>query len=569
MIDFKREIAKKISEITKLNEDELEQYVEIPPNSDLGDYAFPCFKLAKELHNAPADIAYYIKENMNIEDGIIEKLSVDGGYLNIFINKQTLVRNVLEEINVTGERYGSSDLGQGKNVVIDYSAPNIAKSFHIGHLRSTVIGGALYKIYNFLGYNSVGINYLGDWGLQFGKVMAGYELWKKEYDFNKSEIDAILKIYTRFTAEEKEKPQLTDLARAHFKKLEDGDPEAVKTWEWIRRISLEHYEITYKMLNSKFDSYNGEAYYNDKMDEVIDELKDKGLLRESEGAQIVDLSPYDMPPCIILTSAGTTIYATRDLASLKDRMRKYDFDKAIYVVANEQQLHFKQIFKVFELMGYSEYSKKCVHIPFGLVVDRDGQRIGTRRGNSVFLQDILNEAIDKVRNIINEKNPDLKEKDEIAEKVGVGAIIFNDLSSGRMNDEIFEWDTILNFQGETGPYIQYIYVRTKSVIEKAAYVPDMGKVNPDKLTEKEVISIFKLIYNFGEVIKSAADKNEPAVLARYLIDLAQSYSIFYNEHRIMAEDKETQDARLYLSYITGSVLKTGAGLLGMEMPDKM
>jgi len=569
MIDFKKEIARKIAEVTKLNQDELEQYVEIPPSSDLGDYAFPCFRLAKELHNAPADIAYYIREKMNIEDGIIDKLSVDGGYLNIFVNKQTLVRNVLEEINAKRERYGSCDIGAGRNVVIDYSAPNIAKSFHIGHLRSTVIGGALYKIYNFLGYNSVGINYLGDWGLQFGKVMAGYELWKKDYDFKKSEIDAILKIYTRFTSEEKEKPHLTDLAREHFKKLEDGDPKALETWEWIRRISLEHYEITYKMLNSKFDSYNGEAYYNDKMDEVIQELRDKNLLKESEGAQIVDLSPYDMPPCIVLTSSGTTIYATRDLASLKDRMRTYDFEKAIYVVGNEQQLHFKQVFKVFELMGYHEYSKKCVHVPFGLVVDRDGQRIGTRKGNSVFLQDILNEAIDKVRNIINEKNPDLKEKDEIAKRVGVGAIIFNDLSSGRMNDEIFEWDTILNFQGETGPYIQYIYVRTKSVIEKAEYIPKIEDINPEKLTEKEVISIFKLLYNFGEVIKSAADKNEPAVLARYLIDLAQSYSIFYNEHKIIVEDKELQNSRLYLSYITGMVLKTGTELLGMEMPDKM
>lgn len=569
MINFKKEIAKKIAEITKLEGLELENYVEIPPNSDLGDYAFPCFRLAKELQNSPSDIAFYIKENIGTSNDIIEKLSVDGGYLNIFINKKTLIKTVLEEIEEKKEKYGSSNIGEGKNVVIDYSAPNIAKPFHIGHLRSTVIGGALYKIYNFLGYNSIGINYLGDWGLQFGKVMAGYELWKNEYDFKKSEIEAILKIYTRFTFEEKEKPELTELARKHFKKLEDGDKEAITTWEWLRKISLENYEGTYKLLNSKFDSYNGEAYYNDKMDAIIDELKEKGLLEESEGAKVVDLSAYDMPPCILINSAGSTIYATRDLTSLKDRMNSYNFEKALYVVGNEQQLHFKQLFKVFELMGYGDYSKKCEHIPFGLVVDRQGEKIGTRKGNSVFLQDILQEAIDKVKSIINEKNPDLKDKEEIAKKVGVGAIIFNDLSSGRMKDEIFEWDTILNFQGETGPYMQYIYVRTKSVLEKAGVTPNIADVNHEKLTEKEVINIFKLLYNFEETIINAADKNEPAIIARYLIDLAQSYSIFYNEHKILSEDKEIQNSRLYLSYITGLVLKTGATLLGMEMPDKM
>lgn len=569
MINFKEEIAEKIAKATNLNKEELEKYIEIPPNSDLGDYAFPCFKLAKDLRKAPPMIANDIKENIEIDANIIKKIDVVGGYLNIFINKETLTKTVLEEVSRNKEKYGSSNLGEGKNVVIDYSAPNIAKPFHIGHLRSTVIGGALYKIYNFLGYNSVGINYLGDWGLQFGKVMAGINLWKDEYDFENDEMASILKVYIRFNQEEKENPELTELARKLFKKLEEGDKETVATWEHIRKISLENYEKTYKLLNSKFDSYNGEAYYNDKMDPVVEELTEKGLLKDSQGARVVDLDEYNMPPCIIITSAGTTIYATRDLASLKDRINKYNFDKAIYVVGNEQQLHFKQVFKVLELMGYEKYASKCVHVPFGLVVDKDGEKIGSRKGNSVFLEDILNEAIDKVKNIINEKNPELEDKDEIARKVGVGAIIFNDLSNSRIKDEIFDWDMLLNFQGETGPYIQYIYVRTKSLLNKAGYTPKIEEIDFSKLNEKEAIETIKLIYMFNEVIQNAADKNEPSILARYLIDLSQSFSTFYNEYKIITDEKSVQDPRIYLTYAVGTVLKSGAELLGMEMPERM
>ncbi len=569
MVDFKEKIAQKISEVTNIEKEELKTYIEIPPNSDLGDYAFPCFKLAKSLRKAPPVIASEIKEAIKLDDGSIEKIEIVGGYLNIYINKASLAETVLKEVAQKQEKYGSSNIGMGKNVVIDYSAPNIAKPFHIGHLRSTVIGGALYKIYNFLGYNSVGINYLGDWGLQFGKVMAGYDMWKDEYDFSQSEIQAILKIYVRFCQEEKEKPELTELAREYFKRLEDGEEKEVETWKWIRRISLENYQKTYNLLNSKFDSYNGESYYNDKMDAVVDELREKGLLKESEGAQVVDLSEYDMPPCIIITSAGTTIYATRDLASLKDRINKYDFDKAIYVVGNEQRLHFKQVFKVLELMGYPEYAKKCEHVPFGLVVDKDGEKIGSRKGNSVFLEDILKEAIQKVEKIIDEKNPGLEDKEEVARKVGVGAIIFNDLSNSRIKDEIFDWDMLLNFQGETGPYIQYIYVRTRSLLEKAGYVPDLENINFSKLQEKEAVETLKLLYRFNEFVTLAADKNEPSIISRYLIDVAQNFSTFYNEHKIITEDKTVQDARLALTYAVGTVLKSGVTLLGMEMPNKM
>lgn len=569
MINFKEEIAKSIAKTVNLDENELVKYIEIPPNSEMGDYAFPCFKLAKELKKAPPMIANEIKENIKIEADVIEKIEIQGGYLNFYINKNLLVKEVLIAISKEQEKYGSVNVGKGRNAVVEYSSPNIAKPFHIGHLRSTVIGGALYKIYNFLGYNTVGINYLGDWGLQFGKVMAGLDLWKSEYNLEENTIDAVLKIYIRFNKEEKENPELTELARAAFKKLEDRVPEYVKTWEWLRGLSLENYEKTYDLLNAKFDSYDGEAYYNDKMEPIVEELKQKNLLVESQGAQVVDLEEYGMPPCIVITSAGTTIYATRDITALLDRIKRYDFEKMVYVVGSEQKLHFSQIFKVVELMGYGDYVKKCEHVPFGLVVDKDGEKIGSRKGNSVSLDDILNEAIEKVKGIINEKNPNLEDKDEIARKVGVGAVIFNDLANSRIKDEIFDWDMLLNFQGETGPYIQYIYVRTRSVLNKADYVPSIDKVDFSKIEEKEAINIVKLLYSFSEIVIQAGDKNEPSVISRYLIDLSQAFSNYYNQYHIITEDKSVQDARLYLTYAVGTVLKTGAELLGMEMPERM
>lgn len=569
MINFKQEIARQISEVTNINWEELENYLEIPPETKMGDYAFPCFKLAKTLKKAPPTIAMQIKEEIKTENTAIEKIEVVGGYLNIFINKKLLVENVLKEINEQKDKYGYSKIGEGKTAVIEYSSPNVAKPFHIGHLRTTVIGGSLYKIYNALGYNTVGINYLGDWGLQFGKVMAGLELWKNEYDLENDSINSLLKIYVRFSEEEKQNAELTDMARTWFKKLEDGDQYTTKTWEWIRKISIENYNKTYKLLNSKFDSYNGEAYYNDKMDDVVKELEEKGLLKESQGAKIVDLEEYNMPPCIIITSAGTTIYATRDITAFIDRVNTYKFDKMVYVVGAEQKLHFEQFFKVLEKMGYGEYVKRAVHVPFGLVVDKNGEKIGSRKGNSVFLEDILNEAINKSKKIIEEKNPNLEDKDDVARKVGVGAIIFNDLYNSRIKDEIFDWDTILNFQGETGPYMQYIYVRTKSLMEKANYVPDINKVNFELLQEDEVIDMAKLLYDFSNTIILAGEKNEPSIIARYLINLAQKFSTFYNNNKIIGEDKELQEARLYLTYACGTVLKIGAGLLGMEMPNKM
>lgn len=569
MINFREQIAKQISKITNVEWEELANYLEIPPDANLGDYAFPCFKLAKTLRKAPPVIAQEIKENLKIENTAIEKIEVVGGYLNIFINKKMLVENVLREIDAKKDKYGYSNIGEGKTAVIEYSSPNVAKPFHIGHLRTTVIGGALYKIYNAIGYKTVGINYLGDWGLQFGKVMCGLELWRNEYDLENDSINSLLKIYVRFNEEEKQNPDLTNKAREWFKKLEDRDEYTVKTWEWIRKVSIENYNKTYNLLNSKFDSYNGEAYYNDKMDAIVKELDEKGLLQESQGAKIVDLEEYNMPPCIIITSAGTTIYATRDITAFIDRVNTYKFDKMVYVVGAEQKLHFEQFFKVLEKMGYEEYVKRAVHVPFGLVVDKNGEKIGSRKGNSVFLEDILQEAINKSKKIVEEKNPNLENKDDVARKVGVGAIIFNDLYNSRIKDEIFDWDTLLNFQGETGPYMQYIYVRTKSLMEKANYVPDINKVDFDLLQEDEAIDIIKLLYDFTNTILMSAEKNEPSVVARYLINLAQKFSTFYNNNKIIDDNSKLQEARLYLTYACGNVLKIGASLLGMEMPDKM
>ena len=570
MINYKNEISKLISDSININIDNITGFIEIPNDSNLGDYAFPCFRLAKELKMPPQKIAEQILENMKYDKELIDNIEIVGGYLNFFINKETFIRESIKEFDKKRENYGSSDLGKGKNIVIDYSSPNIAKPFHIGHLRSTVIGGSLYKIYKFLGYNSIGFNFLGDWGVQFGKVMAGISLWKDEYKFIPGEeINTILDIYVRFSKEEKENPEMTKLAKSWLKKLEEHDEETYKTWEWIRKISLENFQKTYKLLNSNFDVYHGEAYYNDKMQGVIDELKSKNLLEESEGAQVVNLDAYNMPPCIIITSAGTSIYATRDLASLEDRAKTYDFEKALYVVGNEQQLHFKQIFKVFELMGYEKYAKRCEHIPFGLVVDKNGKKIGSRTGNSVVLEDIINEAIDKVKNIILEKNPEIENIDETARKIGVGAIIFNDLNNSRIKDEIFDWDMMLNFNGETGPYIQYMYVRTKSILDKAEYIPNIEDMNMNKLLDKESINIIKDIYSFNDVVVEAANKNEPSIISRYVLDIAKNYSIFYNNNKILSDDEETTSARLYLTYMVNIVIKNATSLLGMEMPDKM
>ena len=460
-------------------------------------------------------------------------------------------------------------IGNCKNVVIDYSAPNIAKPFHIGHLRSTVIGGALYRIYKFLGYNSIGINHLGDYGTQFGKLIEGYKLWHNEYNIDENPIDELTKIYIRINEECKKDEEVLNRCRENFRQLEIGNEEYVELWKKFRNLSIKEFQRIYDMLDSKFDSWNGEAFYIDKMQEVIDKLEATGKLVESEGAKVIDLEDKGMPPCIICKSNGSSIYATRDLAAILYRARTYDFEKALYVTSYEQALHFKQIFEVSKLLGLDEkYTNNLVHVPFGMVHLKTG-KMSTREGNIIKLEDLLNESIQRAKTIIENKNPKLENKDEVAKKVGIGAVIFNDLSNSRIKDEIFDWDTLLNFQGETGPYVQYIYVRTKSILEKAGYIPEITDIDNTALQDEASIKVLKLLYNFGDVVLQSAEKNEPSIVARYLIDLSQSFSNFYTVNKVITEDKKMQDARLYLTYACGLVIKTGMELLGIKMPDKM
>ena len=568
MINFKNIIAKSIAKVTNLNEEELESYIEVPKDASMGDYAFPCFKLAKELRKAPPAIASEIKENIQVDEKYISKIEIVGGYLNFFTNNIALVEDVLKDFSEKGKLYGSSTIGNGKNIVIDYSSPNIAKPFHIGHLRSTVIGGALYNVYKFLGYNVTGINHLGDYGTQFGKLIEGYKRWGDEYDVESNPIDELTKIYVRINNLCKEDETVLEECRNNFKKLEDQDPYCTEIWQRFRSLSLKEFQKVYDLLGSKFDSWNGEAFYSDKMPEVVQILEKTGRLVESEGARIIDLGE-DMAPCIIGKTNGSTTYATRDLAAILYRTRTYDFDKALYVTSYEQVLHFKQVFEVAKLLGIDEkYINGLEHVPFGMVRLKEG-KMSTREGNIIKLEDLLNEAITRALKVIEEKNPELEGKEEVAKKVGIGAVIFNDLSNSRIKDEVFDWDAMLNFQGETGPYIQYIYVRTKSVLDKAGYIPNFNEIDISKLNDAQSIETIKTIYNFEDVLKQVTDKNEPSILSRYLINLAQDFSSFYNANKIITDEKDLQDARLYLTYAVGTILKTGAGLLGINMPDRM
>ena len=569
MIDFKTKITEELGKVVDIDKKELESYIEIPKDTKNGDYSFPCFKLAKELKKAPPVIANEIKEKINLEGTGIEKVEVVGGFLNFFVDKEILAKEVLNEV-ASKEEYGRAKIGEGRNIVIDYSAPNIAKPFHIGHLRSTVIGGALSNIYKFLGYNVTGINHIGDYGTQFGKLIEGYKLWGDEYDIDKNPIDELTKIYIRINNLCKEDEKVLEACRDNFKKLEEGDPYCTELWEKFKAVSLKEFQRVYDMLGSKFESWNGEAFYSDKMPEVIELLEKSGKLVESQGAKIVDLTDVGIDtPCIIIKSNGSSTYATRDLAAILYRARTYDFEKALYVTSYEQVLHFKQVFATAKYLGLDEkYIKGLKHVPFGMVLLPTG-KMSTREGTSIKLEDLLNEAIERAKEVIEQKNPDLEDKDETAKKVGVGAVIFNDLSNNRVKDEVFDWDTILNFQGETGPYIQYTYVRIKSVLDKSGEIPNIKDVNVEKLDDKYSQEILKLIYNFENILVQVTEKEEPSILSRYLIDLAKAYSGFYNENKIMVDDKEIRDARVYLSYATAKVLKEGTALLGMEMPNKM
>lgn len=571
MKDFKQIIAEEIEKATNINKEKILENIGVPKDTSNGDYAFPCFILAKELKKSPVAIAEEIKEKIsqnleNIKE--ISEVSAVNGFLNFKLNKNQITQEVIDEFDNEKENFGGQKQEKPQNIVIDYSAPNIAKPFHIGHLRSTVIGQALYNIYKYLGYNVTSINHLGDYGTQFGKLIESYKRWGAEYDIENNPIDELMQIYVRINNLCKEDESVLEECRNNFKKLEDGDPYCVKIWKKFRELSLKEFDKVYDILGVKFDSLNGEAFYSDKMPEVIETLKKAGKLEESEGAQVVNLGD-DMPPCLIIKSNGSTTYATRDLAAIMYRARTYDYDKAIYVTSYEQILHFKQVFATAKYLGLDEkYTNGLVHVPFGMVLLKTG-KMSTREGKVIKLEDLLNEAIEKSKEIIDKKNPELENKEDVAKKVGVGAIIFNDLSNSRIKDEIFDWNIMLNFNGETGPYVQYTTVRAKSVLEKAGYIPNVKEVNVEKINDKDSQKIINQLYNFNSILKNVTEKEEPSILARYLVDLAQNFSSFYNNCHVITEDKEMQDARLYITYMVKTVLEKGINLLGIQVPEKM
>ena len=569
MINFKKEIAKIISNIININEAELEGYIEIPQDIANGDYAFPCFRLAKELRKAPPVIANEIKEKIDINNELIDSVQVAGGYLNFYINKELLVKTTIEELDKLKEDFGKSNIGQDKKIIVEYSSPNIAKPFHIGHLRNTLIGHSLYNMYKFLGYNVISINHLGDYGTQFGKMIEGYKLWGNEYNIEENPIEELTRIYVRINDLCKEDETVLEKCRDNFKKLEEGDEYCTEIWNKFKELSLKEFNRIYDILGVSFDSLNGEAFYSDKMDEIVELLDNSGKLIESEGAKIVDLEEQKKGICMIKKSNDSTTYATRDLAAILYRTREYDFDKCLYIVAYEQNLHFKQVFEVAKLLGIDEkYVNGLEHVAYGMVHLKSG-KMSTREGNVIKVNDLLQEAVSRVEKVIEEKNPNMDNKLENAKKIGIGAITFSNVGTTIIKDQIFDWDAILNFNGETGPYIQYTYVRTQSVLKNVDNIPPVDNIDVTQLNNKEAIKVIKLIYNFQETIVDATNKNEPSILARFLIDLAKAYSSFYNEYKIMSEIAEEKNARIYLTYMVGLILKIGMNLLGIEMPDKM
>ena len=539
--------------------------LETPPDKKLGDYALPCFRLSKTLRRAPQMIAGALAEKMSGEE--IDRVEVVGGYLNIFVSRGSLAEGIVKAVLANPGRWGSSEVGRGKTVCLDYSSINIAKRFHIGHLSTTMIGHSLKRIYDFNGYTTVGINHLGDWGTQFGKMICAYKKWGNREEVEAGGVQAMVDLYVRFHAEAEKDPSLEDEGRAWFKKIEDGDPEAMEIFSWFKEVTLKDTQRVYDLLGVSFDSYNGEAFYNDKMGPVVDELREKGLLVESQGAQVVQLEEYGMPPALVLRSDGATLYITRDLAAAFYRHNTYHFDKCLYVVAYQQNLHFRQLFKILELMGHDWY-KGMEHVSFGMV-SYEGRALSTREGYVVYLEDLLNKAIEKAREIIEEKSPNLPNKDEVARQVGVGAVVYFDLHNERIKDIDFRWERALSFEGETGPYVQYTHARCCSVLRKAQAYAD---VEPDYsvLCDDEALDVLMLISRFPEVVRKAMDQNEPSLITRHTTSLAQAYNKYYFEHRIMEEnDPAGSAARVRLTDAVRDVIKTGLYLIGVEALERM
>lgn len=563
-MDYKKKISELIKEHVDLDLDKIEGLIEIPPRPEMGDYAFPCFQLAKVMRKAPNMISGELAENLN-KDGF-EKVEQLGPYVNFFVDKGVFSKNTIEKVLEEGDNYGASNIGEGKNVCVEYSSPNIAKPFHVGHLFTTAIGNALYKMYKKEGYNAIGINHLGDWGTQFGKLISAYHRWVDEEALEADPIKELLRIYVKFHDEAEKDPSLEDEGRAYFKALENGDPKAEALWKRFRDLSLKEFERVYDILGVNFDSYNGEAFYNDKMDVVVNELKEKKLLVESNGAQVVMLEDYNMPPCIVLKADGASIYATRDLAAAMYRKKTYDFYKSIYVVGTPQALHFKQVFKVLELAGH-DWANDCVHVGFGLVKFAD-RKLSTRKGEVVLLDDLIRESVEKTLEVINEKNPELENKEEVAKKIGVGAVIFTYLKNSREKDIVFDWKEILSFDGETGPYVQYAYARAKSILRRAEGISK--EVDYSKLSSKEEFELVKTLDNFKNQILLALDKLEPSIVTRYTIEVAKAFNKFYNAHSILnLEDEVLKATRLKLVEASAQVIKNGLDLLGIDVVEKM
>ena len=562
-MDNKQIIASELAKvIDSLDQDAILNLLEQPKSSDLGDIAFPAFSLAKVERKAPQAIAADIVEK--IDTTHFDKVVATGPYVNFFLNKAEISGQVIKEVVKEGADYGQQNEGKGENVTIDLSSPNIAKPFSVGHLRSTVIGDALSNIFRKMGYNTIKINHLGDWGKQFGLLMVAYKKWGSKEAVEANPIDELLQLYVRINAEIENDPALDDEGRLWFKKLEDGDPEATELWQWFRDESLVEFNRIYELLGVEFDSLNGEAFYNDKMDEGIKILEEKGLLEESKGASIVNLDDVNLPPAMIKKSDGATLYITRDIATAMYRARTYNFVKSIYVVGQEQSNHFRQLKAVLKKMGF-DWSDDMTHVDFGLVT-KNRQKLSTRKGNIILLEPTLQEAISRAKSQIEDKNPELENKEAVAHAVGVGAVKFYDLKTDRRNGYDFDLEAMVSFEGETGPYIQYAYARIRSILRKADFTPD---ANADyRLNDAESWEIIKLLQDFGRVVKRAADNYEPSLIAKYAISLAQAFNKYYAHTRILDESPE-RDSRLALSYSTAVVLKEALRLLGVDAPEKM
>lgn len=561
-------ISNEIGEIENLD---VASLIEIPTDEKMGDYAFPCFRLAKKFRKAPDAIAAEIAEKLQ-KNPMFESVENVNAYVNIKIKRTDFIKDVIEDAVLKGDSFTKSNEGEGKKVLVDYSSPNIAKPFHIGHIRSTVIGNALYLIYKNLGYDVVRINHLGDYGTQFGKMIVAYRKWGNKEDVQREPIKTLLSYYTKFHEEAGKNPELDEEARRVFVKLENGEAEEVALWKWFKEESLKEFEKVYKMLNIQFDSYAGESFYSDKIPAAVAQLEEKGLLKESQNSIIVDLDQFGLAPALVKKSDGSTLYITRDIAAALYRKDTYDFYKCLYVVASQQDLHFKQLFKVMELMG-NQWAQNCIHVQFGMVSLAEGT-LSTRKGRVVFLEDVLNKAVEKTREVVVEKGVVSENIDRVAEEVGIGAVVFNELAHNRIKDYTFDWDKVLNFEGETGPYVQYTHARSCSLLRKAgkdmvSKAKNLDNIDYEKLTSNTMYELAKLIHNMPEVIKEAADRYEPSVITRHVVKIAQGFNRFYNEERILQGDATGTVSRLTLVIATKNAIKNGLALLGIKAPERM